>query len=332
MLMNPFFGLLADRIQLRFLVIFTPLITAICASLLGAAPNFTLLAMLIFVMGLSAALFHVPSPVMIRKVSGAYVGKGMSFYMFGGELARTLGPVVILGAVSLWGLENTWYLIPASAFFTIFLYYMLKDIKISEEFKVKKEEYNYKITLSKFRLFLFMLSGYLAFQALLKSAVTSFLPTYLTNQGETVWYGGTALVVLEAAGAAGTLLSGTLSDRIGRKTTLVVASVLSPVIFWFFIHSGPAFQLPLLLLLGFFLFAGGPVILAMVQDLKSERPAFMNGIYMTISFFFGSLAVLLVGFFGDKVGLFITYQYIALGSVFTIPFAVLIFKFTNSNS
>jgi FSR family fosmidomycin resistance protein-like MFS transporter len=330
MLLNPFLGLLADKIHMRFLVIFTPLLTATTASLLGVAPNFTYLALLIFVMGMSAALFHVPSPVMIRKVSGSYVGRGMSFYMFGGEVARTIGPLVILGAVSAWGLENTWYLIPVSAGFTIYLYYALKDIKISEEFKTKHVEHNVGITLRKYKSFLLMLSGYLAFSALLKSGITAFLPTYLTNQGQTVWYGGIALVVLEAAGAAGTLLAGTLSDRIGRKTTLVVASVLSPLAFWLFVHASPAMHFPMLILLGFFLFASGPVLLAMVQDLGSERPAFINSIYMTISFFFGSVAVMLVGFFGDTIGLFATYEFIALASLLTIPFAVLIFRFTKN--
>jgi FSR family fosmidomycin resistance protein-like MFS transporter len=332
MLLNPFFGLLADRIHMRFLVIFTPLITAIMASLLGVASNITFLAILIFVMGLSAALFHVPSPVMVRKVSGEYVGRGMSFYMFGGEVARTIGPLVILGGVSAWGLENTWYLIPVSAVFTVYLYYSLKDIKISAAFQVKTKEKSVKDTLRKFTPFLLMFSGLLAFRSLLKAAATAFLPTYLTDQGETVWYGGIALVVLEFSGAAGTLLAGTLSDRIGRKTTLVVASIIAPIAFWFFVHSSPAMQFPWLIVLGFFLFAGSPVILAMVQDLGSERPAFINGIYMTINFFFASLTVLLVGFLGDRIGLFITYEVIAAGSVFAIPFAILIFRFTKSKS
>lgn len=331
MLLNPFFGLLADKIHMRFLVIFTPLLTAITASLLGAAPNYVFLSILVFVMGLSAALFHVPSPVMIRKVSGKYIGRGMSFYMFGGEVARTLGPLVILGAVSAWGLENTWYLIPVSAAFTVYLYYALKDIHLSEDFTRKQEETHYTDTLKKYTGFLLMLSGLLAFRSLLKSAVTAFLPTYLTDQGQSVWFGGIALVVLEAAGAAGTLLAGTLSDKIGRKSTLVVASLLSPVVFWFFVHAGPAMQFPMLIILGFFLFASGPVLLAMVQDLGSERPAFINGIYMTINFFFGSLTVMLVGFLGDRIGLYLTYEIIAFASILTVPFALLIFRHTGKS-
>jgi MFS transporter, FSR family, fosmidomycin resistance protein len=321
MLLNPFLGLLADKIQLRYIVIFTPLITAIAASLMGLASSVTFLAILIFVMGLSAALFHVPSPVMVRKVSGDKTGKGMSFYMFGGEAARTLGPITILGAVSAWGIERTYFLIPVAAMFTVFLFFMLKNIAISNEVKQRADEIFIKGTIKKYYTFFLLLSGYMAFFSMLKSAVTAFLPTLLTSQGKTVWYGGIALATLELAGAAGTLISGTLSDRIGRKKMLLISTSASPLIFWLFLHAPDNLKLPFIALLGLFLFAGGPVLLAIIQDFKSDRPAFLNSIYMTISFLFGALAMMLVGFIGDALGLFKAYQIIALFSLPAIPFA-----------
>ena len=327
-LLNPFIGILADRVQLRYLIIFTPLITAISASLMGIAPNYILLAILVFVMGISAALFHVPAPVMIKKISGRFTGRGMSFYMFGGEIARTLGPIIILGAVSFWGLEKTYNLIPFAALFTIFLYFKLRKISISDEFRDKTKELKINTTLKIHKSFLLMLSGFLFFRTIMKSAITAFLPTFLTDQGETVWFGGIALAVLQLAGAAGTLFAGTISDRIGRKTTLVIASILSPVVFWFFIHAEGEMRFVLLILLGFVLFASGPVLLASVQDLKSERPAFLNGIYMTISFFFGAIAVMFVGFLGDLKGLLFTFEITAGIAVLSIPFAFLLFRKT----
>ncbi len=320
-LLNPFLGILADKMHMRFLVIFTPLLTAITASLLGAAPNITLLAILIFVTGISAALFHVPSPVMIKKISGNYIGRGMSFYMFGGEIARTVGPIIILAAVSFWGLERTYNLIPFAALFTIFLFFKLRKIEISDEMKGKVQKINVWASLRKYRSFLLMLSGLLLFRSIMKSAITAFLPTFLTDQGESVWFGGIALAVLELAGAAGTLFAGTISDKIGRKTTLIVASVLSPIAFWFFIHSEGDWRFVFLILLGFVLFASGPVLLASVQDLKSGRPAFFNGIYMTINFFFGAIAVMLVGFLGDMEGLLFTFEVTACLALLSVPFA-----------
>ncbi len=100
LLLNPLLGILADKMHMRYLVIFCPLLTAITASLMGAAPNITLLAILIILTGISVALIHVPSPVMIKMFSGDYIGREMSFYMFGGEIARTVDPIIILAAVS----------------------------------------------------------------------------------------------------------------------------------------------------------------------------------------------------------------------------------------
>ncbi|MBT7887942.1 MAG: MFS transporter, partial [Deltaproteobacteria bacterium] len=39
-LLNPFVGLIADKISIRYFVIFAPAITAISMSLLGIAPNY----------------------------------------------------------------------------------------------------------------------------------------------------------------------------------------------------------------------------------------------------------------------------------------------------
>ena len=69
-LINPFVGLIADKKSVRYFVTLTPAITAIAMSLLGAAPNYIILAILLLVMGVSSAIFHVPSPVLIKKVSG----------------------------------------------------------------------------------------------------------------------------------------------------------------------------------------------------------------------------------------------------------------------
>lgn len=110
--LNPVIGILADKMAVRYLLIVSPAITAVSMSLLGVAPSYTVVVILLLVMGLSSAMFHVPAPVMIKHVSGARIGKGMSIFMLGGELARTLGPLFVLSAVSLWGLEGTYKLIP----------------------------------------------------------------------------------------------------------------------------------------------------------------------------------------------------------------------------
>ena len=66
-LANPFLGLLADRICIRWLIILMPAVTATLMSLLGVAPGYAFLAVLLFASGISSAVFHVTAPVMMRS-------------------------------------------------------------------------------------------------------------------------------------------------------------------------------------------------------------------------------------------------------------------------
>ena len=122
-LLNPFLGILADNISVRYFLIIAPALTTIVMSLLGIAANVFTLGLLLFIMGVSATLFHVPGPVFIKNLSGDKIGRGMSFYMLGGELARTVGPMVILGGVSLWGLEGTFRLAPFGLAASLILFF-----------------------------------------------------------------------------------------------------------------------------------------------------------------------------------------------------------------
>ncbi|MCD4745329.1 MAG: MFS transporter [Bacteroidales bacterium] len=324
-LLSPILGIIADKTQVRYFVIFTPAITAVLMSLLGVAPSFIILVILLFVVGISSALFHVPTPVMIKKVAGNKTGKGMSFYMLGGEIARTLGPLVITGAVSLWGLEGTYKLIPFGIIASLILYVKLRKIKISDDFKRKNKQIGIKQTFIKLLPFFIILACITFFRAIMKSGLTAFLPTYFFNEkGETLWFANSALAVLQLAGAAGTYFSGTLSDKIGRKTTLLIIIILTPIFVWFFVNTEGLLSILILILTGFFLFAPGPILLALVQDVAHERPAFINGIYMTMIFLVGSLSVVLTGILGDWIGLEKTYlisAFIALGA---IPFVLML--------
>ena len=76
--------------------------------------------------------------------------------------------------------------------------------------------------------------------------------------------------------------------------------------------------------MGLFLFANGPVLLALVQEIGVDRPAFSNGIYMTMSFFISSLAALVIGIMGDHFGLTISFKVAAIMALGGIPFVMLL--------
>ena len=139
-LLNPFVGYVADKLPIRYLLIIAPAITVICMSLIGVAAHIAVVIVLLLVTGIGVSLFHVPSPVMIKKVSGNRIGKGMSYYMLGGEIARTIGPIYVLAAVSLWGLEGTYKLLPFGLIASAILFFRFRKIPISDAFKNKQKE------------------------------------------------------------------------------------------------------------------------------------------------------------------------------------------------
>jgi MFS transporter, FSR family, fosmidomycin resistance protein len=321
-LLNPFLGVIADKISVRYFVICAPTVTAISMSLLGLAPSYPVLVVLLVIMGISAACYHVPTPVMIKQIAGRQVGKGMSFYMFAGELARTVGPLVIIGVVSRWGLERTYWLILPGVLASVFLAVKFRRMPVQHTMRATPSS-GLRQTLVDMRATLLGLTGISIFIGGLKGAMVIFLPVYLTEHGASLVAAGVSLSVFEAGGVIGVLTAGTLSDRWGRKFVLLAAILAIPALMWIFLLNPGFLTFPILFLMGFFLLSNGPVMLAIVQESGSERPAYVNGIYMMINFVVGSGMTVLVGVLNDRLGLDLTYQLVTvwfLGAIFCVPF------------
>jgi len=323
-LLNPFFGLLAERTDARYFVIISPALTAIVMSLLGSADSYAILVMLLIISGISSTLFHIPSPGIIKSSSEGKIGKGMSYYMVGGELARTVGPLLITGAISIWGLEGTWRLMPFGLLASLILYYKLKDFHfIQKKFTKKSEKGDAMKEVKKFLPLFSVMGGFMFFQSAMKMATTLYLAVYLTQNGFSIWYASIALSVLQFFGVIGTFLSGNISDKIGRQKTLVIMSSGAAITMTLFLWSSSVYSMfTLLALLGIFMFANGPVMLSIIHEVDTNMPIFINSVYMSINFSISSIVVLAMGFFGDKVGLDITYTIASVLAFFAIPFAM----------
>ena len=328
-LLNPFVGIAADRMRMRYFIIIAPSITAVSMSLLGVAPSYCVLVILLLVMGVGATLFHVPGPVMIKNVAGDRIGTGMSFYMLGGEFARTLGPLTILAAVSLWGLEGTYRLVPFGLAASGTLYLRIRNIRIDDSFRNNHDTTGLKQTLASVRRLFGILAGITFFRAPMGGALMVFLPTYVTAQDKSLWTAGMCLVILQSAGVGGTILAGMISDRIGRRNVILIASVASPVVLWVF-TAGGVLAIPMLILLGFLIFATGPVMLAIINDTNTPHPAFVNSVYMTISFAINAVMIFVVGLVADWAGLVSMYRLAALAALAAVPFVMALPKVKQS--
>jgi FSR family fosmidomycin resistance protein-like MFS transporter len=317
-LLNPYIGVLADRISVRYFVILAPAVTAVPMSLIGVAPSYSILLLLLFITGISVSIFHVPAPVMIAQLSASRKGRGMSFFMTGGELARTIGPLVAVAGVSLLSLEGFYPVMIFGLISSGWLYLKLRDVPVGDVHT--KRNLSALQTWRKLRYILWPLTLILFSRGFMHAAMTAFLPTYINQETGNLWLAGIALTLFEVAGVAGVLTAGSMSDLFGRRKTLLVSLIGAPLCLFVFTLSGGWFRIAVLLFTGFTLLSTTPVMLALVQEHGRHSPAAANGLLMMISFIARSAVVVVVGFIADRIGLHATYLISAAMGLVGIPF------------
>lgn len=300
-LIQPLIGHLADRASLRWAVILTPAVTATAMSLMGVASTYVVLALLLTAAGLSSATLHAIAPVMAGRFSGRSLGRGMGIWMLGGELGRTLGPMLIVTAVELLGLKGTPWLLIGGFLTSALLAIQLRSV--STRPPGAGNGLPWRQALRVMGPFLVPLVAIILVRSFMISALTTYLPIFLTDEGANLWFAGASLSLLEAAGVAGALLGGSLSDRLGRRTVLFLSLATTPFLMFLFLLVDGWIRFPLLLALGFSALSLTPVLMAMVQERFPQNRALANGVYMAFSFLIQSGAIVVTGAIGDTWGM-----------------------------
>jgi len=321
-LVQPFIGHLADRFSLRYFVILAPAVTAVAMSLLGVAPGYAALALLLLVAGLSSASLHAVGPVMAGRLSGRSLGRGMGIWMVGGELGRTLGPIIIVTAVALLTLRGTSVLMVVGLLASVILYFRLRDVP--GRLPNAKSSLPWRPALWSMRGLLVPLVGLILVRAFTIVSLTTYLPIFLTEEGANFWFAGASLSVLEAAGVVGALAGGSVSDWLGRKQVLLISLVTTSLFMFVFLAADGWARFPALLVLGLTALSVTPVLMAVVQESTPDNRALANGMFMALSFCIRAGVVIVVGMLGDMFGLRLAFTVSAFMPLLGVPFVFLL--------
>lgn len=321
-LIQPLIGHLADRVNLRWVVFLTPALTGVVMSLLGVAPLYVAAALLCVVSGLSSAAFHSVAPVLVANFSGRRLGRGMSFWMVGGELGRTIGPLIIVMWMGLAGLCSLpWLMLPGLAVGAV-LFARLRGVPHRPS--GVGERYPLRQALVRLRPMLLPMGMILLLRALIESALATYIPTLITQNGYDLWLAGVMYAVMEAAGVVGALTGGSLSDRLGRRKVLFGTLLISPVFLLLFLSVTGWASLVFLVFVGLVAMAINPVIMAIFQESLPENRALANGLYMAAHLVLRSLATLMIGGLGDLAGLHYAFTVSAWVALAAAPFAAML--------
>ena len=104
---QPMFGYYADRISLPWLMPVGLLLTGLGMSLVGVAPNYWLILLVVSICGLGVAAFHPEAARLANRVSAENKATAMSIFSFGGNAGFALGPLLLTGVLALLKMPGT---------------------------------------------------------------------------------------------------------------------------------------------------------------------------------------------------------------------------------
>ena len=318
-LLNPLIGYLDDKVNLRLLVILAPAVTASMMSVMGLAPSYAALVLLLFITGMSSALFHATAPAMVARISGQQVGKGMSFFMAAGEMGRTLGPLLATWAFTAWALEGMARLVVLGWASSLVIYLRFRDIPL----QVQKQSGFRQMLPAARRLFVPLLLLVFA-RSFVVTSLGVYMPTLLQGEGASLWKASGALTIYQFAGVVGALTGGTISDRLGRKPVLLAVTLFSPFLMLAFLNTQGWLWVVVLLVTGLLGLSGQPILLALVQDYLPQHRSVANGFFMAMSFIALSLTSVLIGALADRLGLHQAFFWSAIIGFVAVPFVFLL--------
>lgn len=324
-LFQPLIGHMADRRNLRVLIILAPTLSGLALTLVGLAPNYGILALLMLIAGFSTAGLHSIAPVLIAARSGKKIGRGMGLFMVGGELGVSIGPLVVVAVVGAFSLSGLPWLCTLGLLCSVIVYARLKNMTTVRPVQTE-EAVPLPQMLLRMRAIMLPIVAYIFITSFLYANIVNFLPTFLKSEGASFALAGGAYSIIEIAGTIGVLLSSWLSDRIGQRRIILIATVWMVCFSLLFLNTQGWLQIAMLVGVGLLAFSSNPAFLAIVQNHFAANRSLANGLYMAASFVVRSLVVFLVGFLADRFGLRTVFTFSVWGALLALPFAFLLPK------
>ena len=317
-LLQPLIGLLADRKNLKMLVVLAPALSGCLITLMGVAPNYGTVALLLLLAGFSTAGFHAIAPGMVGAHSGRKVGRGMGFFMVGGELGFSIGPLLVVATIGYLTLRGLPWLMVLGLLASFILFFRLRQVSTVRLIE-NKSSLPVRQVLAELPPLLLPIISTVFITGFLTANVVNYLPTFMAREGAAFSLAGASLSVVEISATVGVLLMGFVSDRLGHRNVAILGIVASVVFSLGFLWTQGWLQILMLVGVGLTIFVPNPAFLAILQTRFQYNRSLVNGMYMSSSFILRSLAVVIVGFLADHYGMRSVFAWSAAASLLAVP-------------
>lgn len=302
---QPLFGSLADRFAAPWFMPVGLLIAGLGLTGAGLAEDFWQIVLAMVVSGIGVATFHPEAARWMNLVAGERRATAMSIFSLGGNLGFALGPLLTTGLLLFFGLPGAGLLLVPLAVISLVLIFNFPRLMTYHRSKVTHGERAVSASANNWRAF-WLLTGAVTGRSIVFYGVNTFLPLYwIAVLNQTKPAASLALTILLLTGAVGTIISGRLADRYGRRIVVLVGfSALAPALLAF-VTLG-TFNVPLafvlLLPIGLALFAPASVMVVMGQEYLPANIGIASGVTLGLAVSIGGITTPFFGHLADLYG------------------------------
>jgi len=314
---QPFFGYISDKIELKWLLPLSVILTYAGFSSVGLAPSFIVLLVLVMVNGIGVATFHPEGTKIMHYFTGSRKATGMSFFQVGGNLGLALGPLLITYAIELANLSGTLLFLimglPILAVLLLFLREFILPVKSEREDLGPRKVVPHLVKKDSGWNSMSLLIFAVTMRSWAHMGLITFVPFYYINvlKGDAFTAGKLVFVFL-MGGVVGTMIGAVIADRIGHKYYFSLSMILSVPLLLLLLYATGFWVFLILFLTGLVLISSFSVTIVMGQRILRNRLGMASGLMMGFVIGMGGIGAGLLGMVADAWGVLAVLKLIAL--------------------
>jgi FSR family fosmidomycin resistance protein-like MFS transporter len=300
-LMQPVYGAISDRYAKRFFAVFGPAIAATFISMIGLAPSYWVLLVILIAGGMGIGSFHPQAAAMASAAAGKRRRLGLAIFSATGTIGYGLGPLGIAIVTSHFGLGKTYYVVGLGYLMSAILFRVCPPLDAAASESGRRQRLEAASSEPQFKssgihallavwrplLLLYLIT---VLRSGLQITTNNYLPFIMRDEGHSVTQSGAVITVFLLLGGLGGIAGGFIAERVpGKDVTLYSGLIGCPLMMAAFLIHGPV-SILLLGLGGFALLSAIPVNVAMAQELAPGRTSTVSALMMGAAWGVGALA------------------------------------------
>ena len=322
---QPSAGYFADHYRTRLFVLGGPLLSVVFIPLVGIAPSFLILLLLISLGSIGSSMFHPGCAGMVSTYAGPRFGFAMGIFLLGGTLAFGVGPIFITQVVERYGFEaSPWSMVPG----LLLMLFLFRWVPTPQPEGLKEHGFIGSIRevfgpVWKPIVLIWMV---MVLRSFVSQSFLTYLPLHFSRAGYSLGAVGFIVALITTAGAVSGLLAGYCADRFGYRPVFLVAHGLAAPFLLLLTRAHGPWVFLMCFAAGFFVMATIPLGVALAQNLAPKGRSMASSFMMGLALGTGGILTPLTGRVAEAFSIQTVLSYLSMVPLLSLALIVLVFE------